>query len=39
MIISIDAGKALDKIQHSFKKNSQQNGHRGTIPQHHKGLI
>ena len=31
MIISIDAGKAFDKIQHPFmiKKNSPQSGYRG----------
>ena len=35
MIISIDAEKAFDKIQHPFmikKGNSQQSGHRGNIP-------
>ena len=40
MIISIDAEKAFDKIQHRFmikKKNSSQNGHRRNLPQHNKG--
>ena len=32
MIISIDAKKTFDKIQHSFtKKNSQQGGYRGNV--------
>ena len=41
MIISIDAEKAFDKIQHGFmiKKNSQQSGIRGNIPNHNKGHI
>ena len=40
MIISIDAEKAFDKIQHPFMiKNSQQSGNRGSIPQHNKGHI
>ena len=41
MIISIDAGKAFDKIQHRFmiKKNSPETGHRGKLPQHNKGHI
>ena len=40
MIISIDAEKAFDKIQHPFlKKNTQQSGNRGSIPQHNKGHI
>ena len=37
MIISIDAEKSFDKIQHTFmikKKNSPENGHRGNLPQH-----
>ena len=41
-IISIDAEKALDIVQHPFmikKKNTQQSGIRGCIPQHHKGHI
>ena len=40
MIISIDAEKAFDKIQHQFMiKNPQQSGNTGSIPQHHKGHI
>ena len=35
MIISIDAEKAFDKMQHPFLiKNTQQSGNRGSIPQH-----
>ena len=43
--ISIDAGKAFDKIQNPFmkekkkKKNSPESGHRGNLPQHNKGHI
>ena len=38
MIISIDAEKAFDKVQHPFmiKKNTQQSGSRGGIPQPNK---
>ena len=42
MIISIDAEKAFDKIQHPFmikKKNSQENGHISNLPQHSKAHI
>ena len=40
MIISIDAEKAFDKVQHTFMiKNTQQSGNRGTIPQHNKSHI
>ena len=40
MIISIDAEKAFDKIQHPFMiKNTQQSGNRGSIPQYNKGHI
>ena len=40
MIISIDAQKAFDKIQHPFLiKNTQQRGNTGNISQHSKGLI
>ena len=40
MIISIDAEKAFDKMQHPFLiKNTQQSGNRGSIPQHNKGHI
>ena len=38
MVISIDAERVADKIQHPFTiKNSQQSGYRGNIPQHNKG--
>ena len=39
MIISTDAKKSFDNIQHPFmiKKNSLESGYRGNIPQHHKG--
>ena len=37
-IISIDAEKAFDKIQHPFIiKNSPESRHRGNLPQHNKG--
>ena len=41
MIISIDAEKVFDKIQHPFmiKKNSPENRHRRNIPQHNKSYI
>ena len=42
MIISIDAEKAFDKIQHPFmikKKNSPESRNRRNIPQHNKGCI
>nr|KAF6500925.1 hypothetical protein HJG59_007950 [Molossus molossus] len=40
MIISIDAEKAFDKIQHPFLiKNAQQCRNRGIISQHNKGHI
>ena len=40
IIISIDPGKAFNKIQHPFMiKNAQQNGYRGNVPQHNKGHI
>ena len=40
MIISIDAEKAFDKIQHRFMiKNSPESGHRGNLHQHNKGRI
>ena len=40
MIISIDAEKTFDKIQHPFMiKNSPESGQRGYIPQHKKGHI
>ena len=38
MIISIDAEKACDKIQHQFMiKTFQQSGYRGNILHHTKG--
>ena len=43
MIISIDAEKAFDKIQHPFmikkKKNPPESRHRRNIPQHNKSYI
>ena len=39
MIISIEAEKAFDKIQHPFMINSPENGCRGNLPQHNKGHI
>ena len=39
MIISIDAKKAFDKIQHPFMIETLENGHRGNLPQHNKGHI
>ena len=40
MIISIDAEKASDKIQHQFMiKNSSESGHTGDLPQHNKSHI
>ena len=40
MIISIDAEKAFDKIQHPFViKNSPESRNRRNIPQHNKSYI
>ena len=40
MIISIDAEKAFEKIQHPFMiKTLQKNGHRSNLPQHSKDHI
>ena len=40
MIISIDAKKAFNKIQHPFMiKNTSNNGHRKNLPQHSKAHI
>ena len=39
MIISIDAEKTFDKIQHPFvSKTLQTNGHRRNLPQHRKAI-
>ena len=39
MIISIDAEKTFDKIQHLFMiKTLQKNGHRRNLPKHCKGI-
>jgi len=40
MIISINAGKAFDKLQHPFMiKILAESWHRKNIPQHNKGYI
>ena len=41
MIISIDTGKAFDRIQHPFmiKKNSPESGYRRNLIQHNKSHI
>ena len=41
IIISVDAEKIFDKVQHPFmiKKNSPESGHRGNLPQHFKGHL
>ena len=39
MIISIDVGKAFDKVWHPFMIKTQQSGNRGSIPQYNKGHI
>ena len=39
MIISIDAEKAFDKIQHPFMIKTPENEYRENIPQHNKGHI
>ena len=40
MIISTDAEKGFNKIQHPFMiKNASKNGHRRTLPKHNKGHI
>ena len=39
MILSIDAEKAFDKIQHPFMIKTSKNGHRRNPPQHSKGHI
>ena len=39
IIISIEAEKAFDKIQHPFMIKTSRNGHRGNLPQHSKGHI
>ena len=39
MIISINAEKVFEKVQHPFMIKSPERGHRGNIPQHNKGHI
>ena len=40
LIISIDAEKAFEKVQHpTYNKNTQQSGSRESIPQHNKDHI
>ena len=39
MIISIDAEKAFDNIQHGFMIKTPENGHRRNLPLHNKGQI
>ena len=39
IIISIDAEKAFDKIQHPFMINSHQSWYKGNISQHNKGHL
>ena len=39
MIISIDAEKAFDKIQHQFMIKTSKNWHGMNLPQHSKGHI
>ena len=37
MIISIDAEKPFDKIQHRYMTKSLESRHRGNLPQHNNG--
>ena len=39
MMISTDAEKAFDKIQHLFVTKTPETGHRGKLPQHKKDHI
>ena len=39
MIISINAEKNFDKIQHPFMIKTPESEHRGNLPQHNKGHI
>jgi RNA:NAD 2'-phosphotransferase (TPT1/KptA family) len=39
LIISIDAEKAFDKIQHHFMKSSKKIRNRRKVPQHYKSYI
>ena len=39
MIISTDAEKTFDKIQHPFLMKTQQSWYRSNIPQHNTGQI
>ena len=38
MIISIDAEKAFDKIQHPFMTKTPETGHRRKLPHHKKDI-
>ena len=39
MLISIDAEKAFDKIQHPFMIKVKQSGNKGNTPKHNKSHI
>jgi hypothetical protein len=39
MIISIDAEKAFDKIQHTFMIKADEIRNRRNVPQHSKGYV
>ena len=40
MVISVDAENAFDKVQHPIMiKQSQENWHRGNVPQYNKGHL
>lgn len=38
-VVSVDAVKVFDKIQHLFHDNTQQNGIRRELPQSNKGPL